>query len=260
MKMQAEVTGNGRPIVLIPGGLTGWGSWIPHARQLSTTRKVVRVQLLNVQFGLENRPLPEDYSVRTESGALEKTIDGLGLTGPIDLTAWSFGAETTLDYALNHPDRVRTLTLIEPPAFWVLRVNGGLDADAKEVARSLWTLHEDISETQLEGFAKTVGLLQPGESGRKLPQWDSWLQHRQSLRNSRAVIVHDDTAARLKAFQPPVLLVKGTGSAPFLHRIIDGLAGNFPHTEVVEYPGGHAPQIVSMDRFMEKLARFQSLD
>lgn len=258
MIMQAEVTGNGRPIVLVPGGLTGWVSWIPHARQLSKARKAVRVQLLNVQFGLENRPLPMEYSVRTESTALAETLDKLGLTGPIDLTAWSFGAETTLDYALNHPDRVRTLTLIEPPAFWVLRANGGLDDDAKEVARSLWSLLGDISETQLETFAKTVGLLQPGEAGRNLPQWDSWMQHRQSLRNSRAVIEHDDSAARLKAFQPPVLLVKGTGSAPFLHDIIDGLAGTLPHSEVVEYPGGHAPQIVSMDRFLEKLERFQS--
>ncbi len=259
MKMQSEVTGNGRPVVLVPGGLTGWVSWVPHALRLSKTRKVVRVQLLNVQFGLEGRPLPGEYSVRTESRALAETIDSLGLTGPIDLTAWSFGAETTLDYALNRPDRVRTLTLIEPPAFWVLRANGGLDENAKGVAATLGTFQGDISEKQLESFATTVGLLQAGESGRNLPQWGSWMQHRQSLRNSRAVIAHDDDASRLKAFQPPVLLVKGTGSAPFLHGIIDALAGYLPHAEVVEYPGGHAPQIVSMDRFMEKLDAFQSL-
>lgn len=257
MKMQSETAGSGRPIILIPGGLTGWMSWIPHARYLSSTRKVVRVQLLNVQLGLEGRPLPADYSVGTESAALAETVESLSLTGPVDLVAWSFGAEVTLDYALNHPDRVRTLTLIEPPAVWVLRANGGIDGATKGVLDVLRSLQGDISEGQLEGFAKSVGLLQPGESGRDLPQWGIWMQHRRSLRNSRAVIEHEDDTLRLKAFQPPVLLVKGTGSAPFLHSIIDSLAGYLPHAEVAEFPRAHAPQIVSMDRFLNRLESFQ---
>jgi pimeloyl-ACP methyl ester carboxylesterase len=258
MMMQVEVTGEGRPIVLVPGGLTGWLSWIPHAKRLSTTRKVARVQLLSVQWGLEDRQLPPDYSIKTESHALAATIDSLGLTGPNDLVAWSFGGEVTLDYALDHPDRVRTLTLIEPPAFWVSRARGTMDDSAKNVIRNLGDLRGDISEGQLEKFCAMVGLLQPGQTGKDLPQWGVWMQHRRSVRNSRATFQHEDDTLRLKAFQPPVLLVKGTGSAPFLHAIIDALAGYFPHPEVVEYPAGHAPQIVSMDRFLEKLQSFQS--
>ena len=37
MKMQAEVTGNGEPLVLVPGGLTGWLGWEAHAQRLSAT-------------------------------------------------------------------------------------------------------------------------------------------------------------------------------------------------------------------------------
>src|SRR5207248_11483235 len=62
MKMQSQISGSGSPVVLVPGGLTGWISWEPHAKILSTEHKVIRVQLLNVQFGLENRQLPSDYS------------------------------------------------------------------------------------------------------------------------------------------------------------------------------------------------------
>src|SRR5512142_2784780 len=113
MKMQVDVMGEGRPLVLVPGGLTGWLSWKPHAERLSATRKVARVQLLNVQFGLEGRPLPPDYSVKTESRALAASVEDLGFPKPIDFVAWSFGAEISLDYALDHPDHVRTLTLIE---------------------------------------------------------------------------------------------------------------------------------------------------
>ena len=256
--MQTEIVGEGSTVILVPGGLTGWLSWKPHAERLSTRNQVVRVQLLNVQFGLENRPLPPEYSVTMESHALSATIDNLHLERQIDLVAWSYGAEIALDYALDHPDRVRSLTLIEPPAFWVLRAIGLLDDDARNVVSSLEGLHGDISELQLESFAKMVGLLQPSQSGRDLPQWNVWLEHRLSLRNSPATIQHSDDTTRLKAFQPPVLLVKGTGSAKFLHQIIDTMARFLPHAEVVELPAGHAPQLVSMDQFLKKLESFQS--
>ena len=34
----------GDPIVLVPGGLTGWLSWIPHQERLAATRRAIRVQ------------------------------------------------------------------------------------------------------------------------------------------------------------------------------------------------------------------------
>lgn len=258
MRMQAKVTGEGSPIVLVPGGLTGWLSWEPHAERLSKTRKVIRVQLLNVQYGFENRPLPKDYSVKMESQALATTLDELGLRKPLDFVAWSFGGEVTLDYALDHPERVRSLTLIEPPAFWVLRSQGTIDGDAKQIVNMLLTLHGDISEDKLEQFLCAVGFCPPEQSPRDLPQWPLWVQYRQSLRNSEATVKHEDEPARLRAFRRPVLLVKGTGSAKFLHQIVDALAAKLPRAEVVEMPAGHGPQIVSMDRFLDRLALFQA--
>src|ERR1051325_489066 len=118
MKMPCEVTGSGRPIVLVPGGLTGWASWEPFVKMFSEKRTVIRVQLLNVQFGLENRTLPEDYSVKTESEALAAAVDSSGFTSPMDVVGWSYGAFTALQYSLDNPERIRTLTLIEPPAMW----------------------------------------------------------------------------------------------------------------------------------------------
>ncbi len=258
MKMQAKVTGDGSPIVLVPGGLTGWLSWEPHAERLSLNRKVVRVQLLNVEYGLDNRPLPSDYSVKTESHALAASLDELGFNKPLDLVAWSYGAAVTLDYALDHPDRVRSLTLIEPPALWLLRAKGPLDNDTKRAVDLLQTLHGEITEGKLEQFLQAVGFLQQGQTARGLPQWPLWVRYRQSLRNSPAVVEHTDDPARLRAFQQPVLLVKGTGSAKFLHQIIDTLATYFPHAQIAEMPAGHAPQIVSIDRFLEKLRLFQA--
>jgi pimeloyl-ACP methyl ester carboxylesterase/mannose-6-phosphate isomerase-like protein (cupin superfamily) len=257
MKMQADVMGSGRPLVLVGGGLTGILSWEPHARRLSENRRVVRLQPLNVQLGLEDRPLPAGYSVKMESAALDAALDGVGLTEPVDVAAWSYGAEITLDWALDHPGRVRTLTLVEPPALWLLRAKGGMDADVERTVAALAQFQGDIDEDDLERFLCLVGLCPPGQSVRSLPQWPVWVRHRRSIRNSPAAIEHRDDPARLRAFDRPVFLVKGLGSAEFLRRIIDGLASELPHAEVADWPAGHGPHIVSMDAFLARLAVFQ---
>ena len=255
MQMQIETQGKGQPLVLVPGGLTGWLGWEPHVPRLSRNRTVARVQLLNVQLGLESTPLPPGYSVKMESNALESTLSAAGLPRPFDMAAWSYGALVTLDFALDHPEAVRTLTLIEPPAFWVL---SDPDSEAKAQMDKLRSLTGEISEDGLEGFAHVASLAPPGTDVRALPQWPTWVRHRSSLRNSPAVIEHVDDRTRLRSFAQPVLLVKGTGSTRFLHQIIDCLAVELPGSEVAEWPAGHAPHIVSMDAFLEKLEGFLS--
>jgi pimeloyl-ACP methyl ester carboxylesterase len=176
----------------------------------------------------------------------------------VDIAAWSYGALVTLDFALDNPDRIRSLLLIEPPAIWVLHALGKVDTETQQNEATLRTLHGDISEERLEQFLCAVGFCPPGQSPRQLPQWPLWVQYRQALRNSPAILKHNDNLKRLRAFKRPVLLVKGTGSAKFLHQSIDVLSTELPLAQVVEMPAGHAPQIVSMDRFLEQMNSFQA--
>lgn len=254
LEMQVQVTGEGPPLVLVGGGLTGWKSWEPHAEQLAAARTVARLQLLNVQYGLEDWPLPEGYSVGMESAALAATLDGLGWREPLDLVAWSYGALITLDFALNYPERVRTLTLIEPPATWVLPDKGLNDPDMQ--ALQSFEMDDDVSEADLEEFLRIAGLVPPGGVPKELPQWSVWMEHRRSLRGDFDPLGHDDDLGRLRTFDRPVLLATGTGTAPYYVRILDTLAAHFPRARTIEMPAGHAPHIVSMDRFLAELARF----
>jgi len=109
----------------------------------------------------------------------------------------------------------------------------------------------------LQQFMQIVGLTRPGQNAREMPQWTLWKSYRQSLRNSPAVVAQNDDRERLRSLDSPALLVKGTGSAKFLHQIIDTLAVYLPNVQVIELPAGHAPHIVSMDLFLEKLTSFQ---
>ncbi len=257
MKMQYKVDGKGEPLVLVPGGLTGCVSWEPHAKQLATTRSVVRVQLLTVEYGLKDRPLPSDYSFKMESQALKAALDEALPSGPVDIAAWSFGAAVALSFALDDPDKVRTLTLIEPPAFWVLDIPPQ-DPGFERLKRSSEATRDDVSEEKLEEFVRLVGISPPNVDPKQMPQWSTWVKYRRSLRGNIAPFVTRDDPRRLDDFQPPVLLVKGTGSAPFLHAVIDALGHRLPHSETVEYPAGHAPHIVSMALFLDKMASFQA--
>lgn len=257
--MQSIVSGSGSPIILVPGGLTGWLSWEPHSKILSEKRKVLRVQLLNVEYGFENRSLPADYSVKTESEALAASISSSGIDSPVDIAGWSYGAFVSLIYALDHPEKVRTLTLIEPPAMWVLRSDKKYDEATKKEIDFFLKLDGDITEDMLADFLVHAGFVKPGQSVRELPQWNKWLPFRNSLRNSPAVVNYKDDKKRLQNFQVPVLLVKGTGSSLWLHNIIDELAENLPNSSVVELPEGHGPHLVSMNKFLQELEKFQSI-
>lgn len=258
LRMQADEVGSGEPLVLIGGGLTGWASWEAHAARLSSSRRVVRLQLVSVQYGLEDRPLPEGYSIATESRAMARALDALGLPEPLDLVAWSFGALVTLDLALDHPERVRSLTLIEPPAFWVLPGHGRGDPEVRAQESLFRGFAGEITEADLRAFVRGVGLCPPESDPRELPSWPVWMRHRRSLRNCGAGLDHADDPARLRGFDRPVLLVTGKGTAPFLRRIHETLARELPGARSTEMPSGHAPHIVSIDRFLEEVAAFQA--
>ena len=258
MKMQTVTSGSGPTVVLVGGGLTGWQSWIPIAERLAATRTVIRAQPLSVQLGLENTPLPEGFSIEMESAALEAALDDT----PVDIVAWSYGSFVALDYALDHPERIRTLTLIEPPAFWVLSATNRMDDRSREESRAMRELYlsmtGDVTPEQLAEFCKRAGFVPQGTDPATLPQWPSWVEHRRSLRTGTVAWDHVGSLARLETFPRPVLLVKGMASSHFLHAITDALAATLPQVEVLELPGGHAMHLEATDAFLARLAAFHA--
>ncbi len=159
---------------------------------------------------------------------------------------------------MNNPGLVKHLTLIEPPAFWVLKEHNRLSEDAKKTMDLLSSFKNEISEKDLETFLTSVGFAKPGTSVRDDPKWNNWVRYRYSLRQNSVVTTHTDKISRLKNFNAQVLLVKGTGSASFLHDAIDLMAKDFPQAQVIELPAGHAPHIVSMDKFLERVKNFHN--
>lgn len=249
-----EIKGEGDPIVLVPGGLTGWVSWMPHQERLSSHRQAIRVQPIHNEMGSAGRPGDPSYSAETERESLRLTLDALGLE-VADFAGWSGGGRALIEFALEYPERVRSLTLVEPAAFWMLEELGEGDAAVEEVNRFLDAIAgKEVGEDDLARFLRLAGFLRAGEDARQHPNWERWLPHRMALswesgergRGGR-------TLGDLAAITCPALLVKGTVTASWLKRVVDLLAQRLPNARVLELHGDHACHIQSIDAFLEAL-------
>src|SRR4029077_13043275 len=128
---------------------------------------------------------PDGYWLKLESAAMTRALDDLQLSGALDIVGHSFGALVALDFALDHPDRVRTLVLAEPPAFWAvpaeeLRANAGMRGMV-ELGRTLGPADEPTDE-QLERFLFLLGRRDVKRSAPGQPGWEEWVSKRSALR------------------------------------------------------------------------------
>lgn len=247
----------GIPIVLLPGGLSGWISWKPHAEVLSKDHRVIRVQLLNMAAAERNQTPAKGYSLRSESEALKNTLDKLNIQ-KVNLVGWSHGGEVSLDFALNNPDRINTMTLIEPAAYWVARAYGQFEDEQRQFFEFIKGIHPPVTEEDLIKFLKWNGLVPSGVDPKSLPQWPVWNRLKTALLSLHTVLEHSDELARLKSLRNiPVLLVKGRDSVGFNSGIVDLLSKSLgPRAKVITLPGAHACHIIAKDKFIEELQQF----
>lgn len=248
-----EVKGQGEPIVLVPGGLSGWLSWIPFAERLSKERMVVRTQLRSIELAEAGEPFPYDYGTLTEREALLVTVDKLGLDS-FDLAGWSYGGQVALAFALEYPERVRTLTLIEPEASWILRETGhAADTLARNEAYDRSFTGREITVGDLKDFLVRAGFGNPGDDFESLPSWPVWVRNRQVLSTIGTIHDYTDSLERLRSLDMPVLAVKGTDTTEQDAAVVDDLVAIVPRGRLLELPGDHASHIQNIDRFLEEL-------
>lgn len=246
---------------MLGGGTLGAAQFAGHARLLAIDFRLVRLQTLNVDRAQRTVPLPPSYSIKVESDAMRCALDGLGLTQPVDIVGHSLGALIALDFALDHPARVRSLVLSEPPAFWVVSPQElAASSEMQRVSRLVRQFqpqHEPTDE-QLVQFHEALGAGCARPRGVAGDDKVSWAARRAALRGLSAVPDHRDDVSRLQHFRRPVLLIGGSDTAPFHRRINELLASYLPMSECVELSGGHHAISESRDAFLAELRKFLS--
>lgn len=252
--LEYDQAGEGEPpLVLLPGGLTGWQSWLPLMPALSAACRIVRLQLIVNAEGLAGRPGDPTYDAAVERESIEATLGEAGVS-EMHLVGWSNGGRIALDFALAHPERVRTLTLIEPAAYWLV-------ADTEESARRFHEYVErcasrDLTDEDLCEFLIRAGLGTEETDFRSLPLWDFWYSCRQALswggeRATRSAAAGIEGFERLRV---PTLVIRGRSTSPWLREVAGLLASEMPEATLVELDGGHACLLEDPEAFVTALA------
>ena len=165
------------------------------------------------------------------------------LDAPCHLIGHSFGAVLALRLACDRPDLVRTLTLIEPVFFAILRGSVHWRSQRTEVER--------LNAWLAAGEAETVARRFTDRWGAGVP-WEALAAHRRAAMVARIGIlpdqwagIHEDCTGLLapgilEAMDRPVLLVSGGASPAPISPIADSLAARLPRPIRLEIGGaGH---------------------
>lgn len=169
---------------------------------------------------------------------------------PMDVIGHSFGAVTALRLAVAHPERLRSLTVIEPVFF----------AIAQDHAPETLAQHD----VQARPFSEAMAVGDRETAARKFnrmwsadaPRWDT-LSERTRAAMTRAIHVvpdthgflYDDTSGllapgALDALQVPTLVMRGAQAHPAIIATNDGLAQLLPKaTQSVIKSAGHMAPI-----------------
>lgn len=102
--------GQGEIIVFIHGGQEDYRVFMPQVELLSKEFQVVTYSR-RYNFP-NNNEIKGEYNVKTESNDLKILISTLGK--PVHLVGHSFGGLIALEFAVNNPEMLKSLTLSEP--------------------------------------------------------------------------------------------------------------------------------------------------
>ncbi len=254
---QLLIEGSGQPIVLLNGGTFDMTAFAAHSKLLADSFTVIRLQQFNIQYANEGKTLPKNYSVETESEAIQTILDSLHITAPIILVGHSYGGVIAFDFALNHPDRVRSLVLVEAPLFDLARQKGRLTEEMKgiEEVTKHFTPEAEVTEDMVKSFrcklsdCRTVDI-------RQHPMWPQWIKQKDRLKGLSATPNYKVDLNKLHDFQKPALIITGTATIES-HKLIDKLlAQEFPNAKTGSLPGEHIAVYRNAETFVQLLQSF----
>lgn len=237
--------GDGEPIVLVPGfGPPGLVLFEALAAELAADgRRVVGVDL--VGFGWSERPTvaSPQLTVRGRAVLLERVADELGL-GAVDLLGHSYGGGVAAQWALDAPDRVDELVLVDAQVYdaggGVGGLLGGLPLGIGR-AVSFTVIGAGPAASALYGLECDVGGACPTDE-----QVEAWSRPARVAGTSTGLVAISRTEpdAELPSRLPaaPTLVVWGANDTIFPLEQGERLADELPDGRLAEVAGAaHTP-------------------
>ena len=230
-----------RPALLLHCSLAHSGAWKGVATELDD---LLSMTLFDLPGHGGSGALPDTAEIQALSLAMARDL----VDGPTDLIGHSFGATVALRLAVENPELVRSLTLIEPPFVAVVKQDHpGLRLEDDHVMAV-------YARAMEEGDRERAARVFTGEWGDGRP-WESLREaSRQAMIDQIHLIGAQNPALRedvggmlapgvLEAVQVPTLLIEGGASPEEVGMIQDGLERRLPNTrrKIVDGAGHMVP-------------------
>jgi pimeloyl-ACP methyl ester carboxylesterase len=253
-----EVTGRGEPLVFVHPSWGDHHNWHPVVTAFSESFEVLVYDRRG--HSQSERPAGQG-SVLEDADDLAGLIEALDL-GPAHVVANSFGSIVALNAAIRWPEVFATLVAHEPPLLGMLsgtRFEPALQEVNRRVGDVIELLDAGEDEAGAKLFVETVAR-RPGAWQEELPA-----ELRKAFIGNAPTFLdeaHDPNSQRLdldrlRRFDRPALLTKGTSSPPFLIAIVDAIASALPHFEIQAIEGAdHAPHQTTTKRYIDLVRRF----
>ena len=234
-------SGSGIPVVLIHGGLGDYREWNSQIGRISNHYRMIAYSR-RYNYPNDNADILPDHSAIVEARDLAALLDALKLER-VHIVGYSYGALTALFFATEHPERVRSLTLAEPPILgWLPEIPGG-KAELDKFMETMWrpageAFRRDDPETALriacDYFAGKGSYDQvPAEFRQSLVdnvrEWKALTTSRDAF-----PMLQRDSVRNLKL---PILLLTGEKTLAPLRMINNALTQLLPNAEQVTIPG-----------------------
>jgi lipase len=234
--------GGDRPVLALHCSLAHAGAWagLAEALQGVTVTAIDQIGHGRAPDWDGNSDLHGDATRAAIAMATE-----IGSGAPMDLLGHSFGATVCLRIALERPDLVRSLTLVEPVIFAAARAAGdaAYPPFRQRHERLATLLAANRRQEAAEDFHGYWGTGEP--FGDLSPRMRAYILDRMHLIAAQNPVLLDDAAGLLRylgleSIGVPVLLIEGGESPPIINAVHSELARRLSQVTRLVVPGaGH---------------------
>ena len=260
LNMHYEAGGNGKEVLLLlHGNFASWRWWQPLLKNMPEGYRAYAPDLRGC--GDTDRP-EEGYTIAQHAEDLNQLIGVLRLKR-LHLVGHSLGGCVALDYALNNPQRIKTLTLVAPaPAEGASVINAasnGYGTSSSSALHSAFRLSESLGTYRRVMEKALSRLMNPDQIG---SEFETLVDD--AVRMSRnAAVGHIETLNgwdvrdAIGQLNLPVLIIGGRNDHLISPEALQKAAEKFPNGRLIMWPKmGHTPQLEQPKRFNRILLNF----
>ncbi len=251
-RLYYEVEGSGEPVVLIHAGVANLRMWDADVAALRDAYRVIRYDTRG--YGRTETDAVE-FSNRADIAAL---LDHLGEESA-HVVGFSRAGSIALDFALEYPDRVRSL-VVGAGGISGYESPDEAPAETFEAAEKLWEAKDWAALSEWEAAYWADG---PGQPADRVPEVRAkvhdWVltNYLAEKEEGKPQVLDPPAAGRLGELKAPLLVIIGTFDDPGTQESMRHLAEAVPHARLEVFEGvAHMLNLEQPERFDALLREF----